>query len=527
MLQARELPEVNVSEKYLPLNISSARYYIEKAAFMGLAKAQSKMGSAHELCQLGCSFDPALSLHYNNLAARQGDPEAEMAISKWFLSGYEGMFRKNEELAFTYARRAAQEGLATAEFAMGYFFEIGIYKPVNLNEARAWYSKAAEHGSKDAAARIVGITRSKTLSRKDHERIAVAKIKSHRISQQGNRPNRLSSVTPTTPVIPSQYIKMSDMGETFSSYATASPYSPCLSTASSVSPMSTPGIRPASRFGTDPYVRPMSAATISGAPIDDRFKTPSTAPIGSQRPYSTAPDIAISNGSMAPAQGISSGNLTQSAHRQSSNGLPVQPGVNTQAMEGNQKPFPTFDIGFTAPLDPSGADRPKRSHKSDNPYPGTSRPVPSSSRPLTSSSRPLPNPSGPPPSSSYNVRPDRKSSRPPVILPAQTYGHSSNTNGLYTGNPSRPIAKPPRHESLPLKPGSRPTPALSTQTPPPVASVTTTPSAASSGSSGRKPGKGPSTFEEMGVPQGKKDDDCVSPSTNKSAFQANSIQIVM
>lgn len=31
------------------------------------------MGTAYELCQLGCDFNPALSLHYNALAARQGN----------------------------------------------------------------------------------------------------------------------------------------------------------------------------------------------------------------------------------------------------------------------------------------------------------------------------------------------------------------------------------------------------------------------------------------------------------------------
>ena len=42
-----------------------------------------------------------------------------MAISKWLLVGHEGVFEKNEELAFTYAQRAADSGLATAEFALG------------------------------------------------------------------------------------------------------------------------------------------------------------------------------------------------------------------------------------------------------------------------------------------------------------------------------------------------------------------------------------------------------------------------
>ena len=82
-------------------------------------RAQLKMGTAYELCQLGCDFNPALSLHYNALAARQGEAEAEMAISKWFLCGHEGVFEKNEELAYEYAKRAAASGLGTAEFAIG------------------------------------------------------------------------------------------------------------------------------------------------------------------------------------------------------------------------------------------------------------------------------------------------------------------------------------------------------------------------------------------------------------------------
>lgn len=89
-------------------------------------RAQLKMGSAYELCLLNCDFDPALSMHYNALAARQGEPEAQMAISKWFLCGHEGVFEKNEELAYVYAKRAAQQQLATAEFALGMIARINI-----------------------------------------------------------------------------------------------------------------------------------------------------------------------------------------------------------------------------------------------------------------------------------------------------------------------------------------------------------------------------------------------------------------
>jgi len=114
-----------------------------------------------------------------------------MAISKWFLCGHEGVFEKNEELAFVYAQRAASSGLATAEFALGYFYEIGMYVPVDLQQAKAWYGKAAAHGNKDASNRIDGISRSKTLSKKDHESVALSKIRARHASQR-------SKVNPVT-----------------------------------------------------------------------------------------------------------------------------------------------------------------------------------------------------------------------------------------------------------------------------------------------------------------------------------------
>ena len=154
MLLARELPQIVVPEEYLSVDLNSARIYIEKAAYHEFAKAQVKMGLAYELCQLDCDFNPALSLHYNNLAARQDESDAEMAISKWFLCGYEGVFEKNYEMAFIYAQRAAQSGLATAEFALGYFYKIGICVSVDIKEARSWYTKAAANGNKDAADRV-------------------------------------------------------------------------------------------------------------------------------------------------------------------------------------------------------------------------------------------------------------------------------------------------------------------------------------------------------------------------------------
>ncbi|RKF63100.1 Protein SKT5 [Erysiphe neolycopersici] len=211
MLVARELPNISVPEQYLPYNIREARKIIEKAAYLGFSKAQVKMGLAYELCQLDCEFDPALSLHYNTLASRQGEAAADMAISKWFLCGYEDLFEKDEKLAFIYAQRAAATELPMAEFAMGYFYEIGMYVTSDLHESERWYKKAAEHGNADALERITNIKANNVFSLKDHEQIAVNRIKSRYGSQRGERPDRFRKPPSSLPTVKREQINTQSM----------------------------------------------------------------------------------------------------------------------------------------------------------------------------------------------------------------------------------------------------------------------------------------------------------------------------
>ncbi|KAF2716869.1 HCP-like protein [Polychaeton citri CBS 116435] len=188
MLLAKELPQIDIPDSFLTYDEKLAKQMIEKAAYLKFAKAQLKMGSAYELGALGCEFNPALSIHYNALASKQGEPEADMALSKWFLVGSEGLFAKNEEYAYLYAERAASSGLPTGEFAMGYFNEIGMRVPVNLEKAFEWYQKAADHGNEDAQGRIEGLRNKQVLNKRDHEQVAINRIKSQYGSQRGQRP---------------------------------------------------------------------------------------------------------------------------------------------------------------------------------------------------------------------------------------------------------------------------------------------------------------------------------------------------
>lgn len=126
---------------------SEAKRRIERAAYLAFAPAQYKLGWAYEYAQISCSFDPLLSVQYYSLASQQGETEADMALSKWFLCGSPGAFEKDEVLAVTFAEKAAKKGLPAAEFAMGYYCEVGIGGPIDLNAAKKWYQRVRSVGA--------------------------------------------------------------------------------------------------------------------------------------------------------------------------------------------------------------------------------------------------------------------------------------------------------------------------------------------------------------------------------------------
>ena len=78
-------------------------------------------------------------MQYYSLASQQGEVEADIALSKWFLCGAEGAFDKDENLAYTFAEKAARKGLPSAEFAMGYYKEVGVGGAKDVDAAMRWY----------------------------------------------------------------------------------------------------------------------------------------------------------------------------------------------------------------------------------------------------------------------------------------------------------------------------------------------------------------------------------------------------
>lgn len=120
-----------------------ARKHLERAAYLNFAPAQYKLGHAYEFAQPPFPFDALLSVQYYSLASQQGEIEADMALSKWFLCGAEGAFEKDEGLAFTFADKAARKGLPSAEFAMGYYAEVGVGGPKDIEASIKWYTRVS------------------------------------------------------------------------------------------------------------------------------------------------------------------------------------------------------------------------------------------------------------------------------------------------------------------------------------------------------------------------------------------------
>ena len=148
LLLLNEFPHVSIPthlfQPFLPPGVTpaeEARRHLERAAYLNFAPAQYKLGHAYEFATPPFPFDALLSVQYYSLASQQGEIEADMALSKWFLCGAEGAFDKDEGLAWTFAEKAARKGLASAEFALGYYSEVGVGGPRNIDAARKWYQR--------------------------------------------------------------------------------------------------------------------------------------------------------------------------------------------------------------------------------------------------------------------------------------------------------------------------------------------------------------------------------------------------
>ncbi|KAF9083420.1 hypothetical protein BGX23_011499 [Mortierella sp. AD031] len=101
-----------------------SRELFTQAAGYGYAPSQFKLGHCYEYGLLTCPVDPRRSIAWYTRAAEQGDAESELGLSGWYLTGSEGVLKQSDTEAYLWARKAADKGLARAEYAVGYYSEV-------------------------------------------------------------------------------------------------------------------------------------------------------------------------------------------------------------------------------------------------------------------------------------------------------------------------------------------------------------------------------------------------------------------
>ncbi|KAJ3723510.1 HCP-like protein [Lentinula guzmanii] len=143
----------------VPHDPIQAKNLFTQAAHLGYTQSQYKLGQCYEYGTLTCPVDPRRSIAWYTKAAEKGDPEAELALSGWYLTGSEGVLKQSDHEAYLWARRAANKGLSKAEYAVGYYAEVGIGINQDIEFAKRWYMRAAAQGNKRAMNRLTEMKR--------------------------------------------------------------------------------------------------------------------------------------------------------------------------------------------------------------------------------------------------------------------------------------------------------------------------------------------------------------------------------
>jgi TPR repeat protein len=163
---------------------SYAAELFTQAAELGHPEANYRMGDAYEHGKLNCPRDPALSVHFYTGGAERGHAAAMMGLCAWYMVGAEPILEQDEEEAYEWARRSAElgksksfcyscfesvqglladhalvsyTGFVKAQYAVGYFTEMGIGCRRDILEANVWYVKAADAGDERAKQRLATI----------------------------------------------------------------------------------------------------------------------------------------------------------------------------------------------------------------------------------------------------------------------------------------------------------------------------------------------------------------------------------
>ncbi|OMJ08633.1 Chitin synthase regulatory factor 3 [Smittium culicis] len=136
-----------------------------KAAKLGFVPSIRRLAIAYEYSELGCSYDPRKSIGWYTRAAEQKDPESELALSGWYLTGAPPFLEQNDNQAFLWAEKASKHGSVKAMCALGYYYEFGIGTPKSIEDAKMWYENSSSAGYSYGKKRLEQLIKNGTSSK--------------------------------------------------------------------------------------------------------------------------------------------------------------------------------------------------------------------------------------------------------------------------------------------------------------------------------------------------------------------------
>ncbi|KAL1919829.1 uncharacterized protein VTP21DRAFT_1760 [Calcarisporiella thermophila] len=139
-----------------------------RASDLGYPPAIARVAQVYERGEFGRSVNEGKALQFYKDAAELGEPNAMLWLSRYYLTDEASGVARDENLAFEWARRAAEGGLPSGELAVGHMYEFGIGCQMDLSSAQKYYQLAAEHGV-EAAKQRVKSRNIGTISRKQGE----------------------------------------------------------------------------------------------------------------------------------------------------------------------------------------------------------------------------------------------------------------------------------------------------------------------------------------------------------------------
>lgn len=146
-----------------PALISDSSYALEllhESAQLEYLPSQVKLG---ELYEIGgpVEVDDALSIYWYSKAAEQGNADAALALSSWYLTGSSGILPQSDREAYLWARKAASSQFADRWTIAKAYFLVGIYvdKRIGISntsteDAKIWFKRSAALGHKGAVEMI-------------------------------------------------------------------------------------------------------------------------------------------------------------------------------------------------------------------------------------------------------------------------------------------------------------------------------------------------------------------------------------